>query len=313
LLPKEESVEVTNYKKDLVGRYWAYLEKTSFPREYFDRYALPVFYKDKESHNVIVRPGTTIEENTRLFNILPEGERHKWFRSMNSSQALAQSVLGNLAVNNQLNCLADLANDSKESFWGEAQVSFDEFVMEHKVTYLREIPPHLTSLDGFIPGEYQIAIECKFTEVEVGTCSHPGLTPAKAGFCDGNFTQQKGRRERCALTEKEVLYWKYIPELFDWRNDADLEPCPLYKNYQLVRNVLAACVQPDGNVSPANGHVVLVYDERNPAFQEGGKGFNAFMDTRKALKVPSLLRKHSWQHIIRHLSITTRLRMTTRL
>jgi hypothetical protein len=50
-----------------------------------------------------------------------------------------------------------------------------------------------------------------------------------------------------------------------------------------------------------NGHAVLVYDERNPSFQNGGKGFVAFEETRGALRIPSLLRKCSWQHIVRHL------------
>ena len=123
----------------------------------------------------------------------------------------------------------------------------------------------------------------------------------EAEFCDGTFTKQRGRRERCALSEIGVLYWEYVPELFKWGTTADLSPCPLYKNYQLVRNVLAACVRSDGTVSAANGHAVLIYDERNPAFQNGGHGFVAFQDTRAALKDPSRLRKCSWQRIIKHL------------
>jgi len=43
------------------------------------------------------------------------------------------------------------------------------------------------------------------------------------------------------------------------------------------------------------------YDERNPAFQKGGDGCVAFVETRQALKVPSMLRGCSWQRIIRHL------------
>jgi hypothetical protein len=54
-------------------------------------------------------------------------------------------------------------------------------------------------------------------------------------------------------------------------------------------------------VSAANGHAILVYDERNPAFQKGGDGFVAFEETRGALKIPSVLRKCSWQRIMRHL------------
>jgi hypothetical protein len=96
------------------------------------------------------------------------------------------------------------------------------------------------------------------------------------------------------------LYWKYIPELFKWGDTDDLTPCPLNKNYQLVRNILAACVRSNG-IASTNGHVVLIYDERNPSFQEGGDGFKSFTETREALKNPSLLRKCSWQRITNHL------------
>lgn len=293
----------------MVSRYWAY-QKVFFPKteEYFERrlprpFTLPVFLKDKEFYNVIVGPDTTQQERSMLLSLLPESKRHKWFRSMNSSQALAQSVLGNLAVYNQLNCLAELTDDLKEPLLGEAQVSSESFVMEQEVDYLGE--PRRTSLDGLISGNYQVAIECKFTESEVGSCSRPRLRPSASNyeteFCDGTFTKQRGRKERCVLTEIGVLYWKYIPVLFKWGNGDDLKPCPLYKNYQLVRNILAVCVRPDGSVSTSNGHVILLYDERNPAFQKGGDGFVAFKETREALKVPSLLRRCSWQRIINHL------------
>jgi len=175
--------------------------------------------------------------------------------------------------------------------------------MEYKVNHLGE--PRRTSLDGFIAGQYQVAIECKFTEPEVGTCSRPLLKPSTSNyetdFCDGTFTQQRGRKERCTLTEIGVLYWKYIPKLFKWTNDTDLISCPLRKNYQLVRNILAVCVQSNGDVSPENGHMVIIYDERNPAFQKGGNGWVAVEETQQALRDSRLLRKCSWQRIVRHL------------
>ena len=47
------------------------------------------------------------------------------------------------------------------------------------------------------------------------------------------------------------------------------------------------------------GHVVLVHDERNPAFQAGGKGYTAYEETRNALHEPERLKKCSWQQIAR--------------
>ncbi len=300
------------YREDLVNRYWNY-QKVYFPRveDYFDRPFAPdgrppVFHKQLAWNNVLIHPDDNDEERKqRLLNLIPDGHRQKWFCSMNSSQALAQSVLGNLKVYDCLSYLGELTADSGESLLGDASVSPENFVMEFQVDYLGE--PHCTSLDGFISGTYQVAIECKFTESEVGSCSRPLLKPRDSNyetdFCDGTFTKQRGRRERCSLTGIGVLYWRYVPELFKWSGNVDLVPCPLHKNYQLVRNVLAACVRPDGTLSPESGHVVLIYDERNPAFQENGHGFIAFEETRDALKDPCLLRKCSWQRIIRRLRI----------
>ena len=307
--PTEKTISTTIYKEDLVNRYWAY-QRTIFPtmEDYFERpYAPngrpPVFKKPKAWKNVIAKPDVKQEEANRLLSLLPERERHKWFRSMNSSQALAQSVFGNLTIYNHINCLTGLTDDSGEPLLGKVQVSYENFHMEYEVNYLGE--PRSTSLDGFISGKYQVAIECKFTETEVGLCSRPLLRRSDSNYdsdyCDGTYVQQRGRMTRCSLTDIGVLYWNYIPQLFVWQNDADLVPCPINKNYQLVRNILAACVRSDGSVSPEYGHVVLIYDERNPAFQQGGNGFTAFEQTRNALKVPGLLRKCSWQRIINHL------------
>ena len=73
------------------------------------------------------------------------------------------------------------------------------------------------------------------------------------------------------------------------------------KIYQLVRNILTACVRPDGSILPEKGHVVLIYDERNPAFQKGGKGYRSYENTREALHDPQRLRMCSWQRISNHL------------
>jgi hypothetical protein len=103
------------------------------------------------------------------------------------------------------------------------------------------------------------------------------------------------------LTKIGVLYWEYIPQLFNWSSEIDYEVCPLNKNYQLVRNILAACVRTGQNVSPKNGHVVLIYDQRNPAFQEGGNGHKAYEEVKMALKEPGNLIRCSWQNIISYL------------
>ncbi len=299
-----------NYRADLLQRYWRYQEthfgneQQLFDRSFRQDTRPPVFIRSEAWRNIIINPNASPEEVQRVVDILPQGERHKWFGSMNSSQALAQSVFGNLAIHDSLYYLSELKDDAGLDLFDITQISLDNFSMEHKIDYLGE--PRQTSLDGFISGDYQIAIECKFTEAEVGTCSRPRLNRTASNYesehCDGTYSVQRLRDKRCSLTQIKVLYWDYVPHLFKWKNDSDIKPlCPLNKNYQLVRNVLAIGVKPNGTVSLSDGHVILIYDERNPAFQENGHGLSAYVETKQALKEPTMLRKCTWQRIINHL------------
>ena len=300
---------MSDYREGLNRRYWQYL-RTHYPdwQKYFERDEAadgrpPVFIRSEAWRNVLMAPDAGPEEIELLLSLIPVGERHRWYGSMNSSQALAHSVFGNLLVHGHINCLRDLRDAEGRNLFGNTDISADNFSMEHRVGYLGE--PRPTSLDAFISGDHQIAIECKFTETEVGTCSRPRLSHRDSNyekdFCDRTYSVQRGRKERCSLTEIGVKYWKYVPQLFTWPNDRDVDPCPLYMNYQLVRNVLAAGVRPDGTVSPDGGHALLVYDERNPAFQEDGNGTIAYDQVRNALQEPPMLGKCSWQDITRHL------------
>jgi hypothetical protein len=171
--------------------------------------------------------------------------------------------------------------------------------LEYEVNYLEE--PRPTSVDALFDGQYRVAVECKLSESEVGSCSRPRLGPSDSNFesdhCDGTYTHQQGRRDRCALTERGIAYWRYIPKLLTWPADADMQPCPLRATYQLVRNILAACVRPNGDLDPA-GHAVLLYDARNPGFAKGGKGYLAWQAVRSALKNPVLLRCCTWQELV---------------
>jgi hypothetical protein len=298
--------QMVNFKAELNQHYWEY-QQSHFPiwQEFFDRPRAPdirppVFRIDQAWRNVIVRPNADQQEIDRLLALLPESDRHKWFRSMNSSQALAQSVFGNLAIHDCLESLVELQDDEGQALFGAPGAQPDHFAMEFKINYLRE--PRPTSLDVYFGSDYRIAIECKFTEPEVGTCSRPRLTPADSNygsdFCDGTYTKQRTRKERCSLTEIGVLYWQHIPRLFCWSDEQDLIPCPVRANYQLVRNVLAIGVKPNGQIALADGHAALIYDKRNPTFQENGAGLVAFAETRRALREPAMLRRCSWQRLI---------------
>jgi hypothetical protein len=300
---------MTDYRKELISRFWEY-QREYFAdwQKYFERPFQPdgrppVFLKQTAHHNVLMEPGLSQVRQKQLLDEVPANARHRWFRSMKSSQALAQSVFANLKIFNRLHYLEELTDELGEPLFGAAQVTHSNLTLECEVNFLGE--PRPTNLDVLISGDYQVAIECKLTETDVGSCSRPRLTKRDSNYdrdyCDGTYTRQRGRETRCSLTENGVLYWKYVPELFAWRDDTDHAPCPLYKNYQLVRNLLAACTRSDGSSSPKRGHVLVIYDKRNPAFQDGGHGFSAFEATRAGLKIPGLLRKCSWQRITGHL------------
>jgi hypothetical protein len=304
--------ELAKYKAELNHRYWEY-QRRRFPNweEYLERPCAqdgrpPVFRAQHAWRNVLCDPGASEESRGELLRLVPEGEHHVWFRSMNSSQALGLSVLGNLAIHDALGCLSGIQDDEGDSLFGAAGIARTNFSMEHKIRYLGE--RRRTSLDGYFSGDYRIAIECKYTETAFGTCSRPRLTAADASYehehCNGTYSRQRARHERCALSKIGVLYWSYVPALFRFEGDADMDPCPLNRNYQLVRNILAIGVGEGGSVSADNGHVILFYDERNPAFMQYGKGYATYSETRAALRRPEMLRKCSWQRIVQRMRQT---------
>lgn len=209
-----------DYKADLNQRYWEYQKSPQFSlfeRPYADDGRPPVFIRSEGAwKNVIVNPDSSEKEkNEKLLDLIPKGEWHKWFGSMNSSQALAQSVLGNLFIYDSLHYLSEIKDDEGMDLFGKAKILKDNFnfEMEYKINYLGE--PRRTSLDVYISGDYRIAIECKFTEAEAGTCSRPRLKPTDSNYesehCNGTYSVQRARKERCSLTEIGVLYWRYVP------------------------------------------------------------------------------------------------------
>ena len=167
------------YGVDLLQRYWKYRKsrfannQSFFDSRHIEPISPPVFKRNEAWRNVIINPAVSDDEKKKLLDLIPSGEWHKWYGSMNSSQALAQSVLGNLFVYGFLDCPSEIKDDDGLDLFGKAKISPDNFEMEHKIEHLGE--PRSTSLDGYISGDCQIAIECKFTEPEVGTCSRPRL------------------------------------------------------------------------------------------------------------------------------------------
>lgn len=287
------------YRRALIDHLWRYRRDRFDGRDaLFDRHDQdvdrpPVFLKSAVLNNILIRPGAAEAEQRLVHTMLPAPRRNLHFGSMLSSQALTQTVFGNLVATGKLAVLADLTGDDGRPLFLRAPISCVS--LDHPIKHLRE--PRATSVDVFFAGTHRTAVECKLSETEVGTCSRPRLKPDDPQYCDGNYVAQRGRHERCSLTSIKVAYWRYVPQLFHWSDNQDHRPCPLRTTYQLVRNVLAAAVWDDGTVDPATGHAVLLYDERNPAFQRGGKGWCAYDAVRAGLRAPALLQSATWQQV----------------
>jgi hypothetical protein len=268
----------------------------------------PVFTREHALRNVITRPDTLGDERERVLTEISGLGRHRWLGSMRSSQALAWSVFASLKATGKTHLLARLQDDRGLPLFG--QTSPDRLDLEYPVSHLGE--PQPTSLDAMATwhtpaGAYTVAIECKLTEADVGTCSmtRPGSTRGSEQApprCDGTYTRQSQRTYRCALSERGVRYWQHVPALFRWPADQDLRPCSLDATYQLVRNVLAACVRADAVADPGFGHAVLLYDARNPSFAPGGRAHEAVGSARDGLRDRTCLRLGTWQQMTRVLA-----------
>lgn len=288
------------FKHDLLSRYWDWFDERHRGRlDLLDTATRsagrpPVFSRRHRDLNVIVQsPGSA--QAGGVIRALGESSRHRWFGSMNSSQALAQSVFANLRHHNRLDILARVVDEEGQPVFFASLPVGALFTMEAKPLRLGE--PNPTSVDVLIDGPSRIAIECKFTEPDIGTCSRPDLLETEPDFCDGSYSARTDGAARCPLSAAGIRYWDHLPMLFGWDAARDHNVCPMRSRYQLARNLLAATVR-GGRVDLDAGHSVLVYDERNPAFQPGGRGFAAWRDTRAELLRPSALRRASWQQIV---------------
>ena len=310
------------YQEQLVANFWRYVQSHQGLAQYLEEPVPkgtrpPVFAAGHSECNVISAPGASPLIRASLLATLPRAKHHRWFRSMSSSQALAQSLFGNLIAHGGLGVLADIATESGEPLVG---AKIESAKLEHAFDYLGELQSRETNIDVLLhcADGYRVAVECKLRETEIGHCSRPSVPKTKKGIdnpcyerdhCDGTYTVQHGRKERCSLTGIGIRYWSHAPALFRWASDRDHVSCPLRDTYQLARNALAVCVDEARRaVLPGSGHVVLIYDARNRAFTPGGMVEKAYTQARGALLRKDLLRRCSWQVITARLCTTSSLR-----
>jgi len=270
-----------DYKRALLQRFRQYRQQ-HWPIEddLFDPQHAHVFKADLAFCNLF---------SWNLDRLLPRGH-HTWLPDMGSSQALAVSILGTMLKRGNLELLAQVPDDQGQPLLaGFVLAGPPQF--EYTVSALHE--RKRTQVDLFLPGQQgHVAIECKFWEQQLAPCAQ-----VAARRCNGHYAPQPGRApgQRCALTERKVAYWTYIPQLFRWRADEDYVPCPLQEPYQLVRNVLAAAVEPATRQVWGQPVAVLLYDARNPMFHPGGRVEVQFQAVRSALQGPAAFRRATWQ------------------
>ena len=300
ILPSLSGKEMSAYEEYVRRDFWSWADRHHAEQlDGGDRVKRPpVLRPEFVDRNVLVPQDDFRAE--RIRSAIRPNQRHRYFASLRSSQALAQCVFGALEAFDRLDLLdAITAECGRPAFYTDGRGWTFEF--EHEVRTLRE--PRPSNIDVWLTGpDRLVAIECKFTELEFGTCSRPRLRPTDKSYaeqhCDGSYRTQAGRSVRCALTGIGVQYWDHLPKLFAWSADRDHVPCPFGEGYQLARNALAAVVTSDGEVDPARGHALLVYDARNPAFGVGGKADRQWEDATAACLVPGLMRRLSWQRLL---------------
>lgn len=299
----EPVVDYAGYEKALRRCLWAWADQNvSAELDGGGRSGRPpVLLPEAASRNVLVPSDPPRARQIQA--AVPVRERHRWFRSLKSSQALAQSVFGALVAFGRLDLLEDIVAECGRPAFLE-RTHGASLVLEHRVGVLGE--PRPTSVDVLLKSSsHRAAVECKFTEREYGSCSRPSLEPGDPTYaeqhCDGSYRVQRQRTARCALTGIGVRYWEYLPSLFDWDGDRDLIPCPLSPVYQLARNALASTVT-DSGLDAASGHVLTVFDARNPEFAAGGAAWRQLDVASAACRIPGLFRRVSWQRVARALT-----------
>lgn len=282
-----------SYPEYLAQRLWDYRQLRFGDRDdLFDpRYTAspnpPVFRSDSADRNVIVPQDPA--KAAAVLALIPKDKRHRWFRSMKSSQALALSIFGNLKILGHADALETVKSDGGAGpAFGPGQLRADSLVLEHEAWLPGERTS--TSVDVLIDGATNVCVECKLSEVEIGSCSFAALPAKNDRHCRGtNPLTSTGMC--CVLRDRGVKYWDEVPRFVRLDRWRDRKECPMCAPYQLVRNVLAA-----NRPGRAPGHALLVYDARNPAFWPRESG--TFEVLLGDLSDPSVLRRCSWQSIL---------------
>lgn len=185
------------YLTDMVDRFWRFRElRYCDQSEHFDQATRqgdrpPVFTKQNAAQNVLIDPALSEAHAREVIKMLPHWERHRWFRSMKSSQAIVQSIFGNLRAMRKCHLLRPIATEESLRPFESVEADGASLGLERKVAMLQE--PRPTSIDLYVDAFPRVAIECKLTEADVGHCSRPRLSENEPDYCDGSYRHQNER------------------------------------------------------------------------------------------------------------------------
>lgn len=102
--------------------------------------------------------------------------------------------------------------------------------------------------------------ECKFTEAELRGCFQARALESNSeraiAQCNGNYgfqvSPRNGKRNRCAMSGKEIAYWDFTPKVFQFEPDGSYNPCPFRGSwFQLMRNAVLAQIVAERRSSEA--------------------------------------------------------------
>ncbi len=288
--------DYAGYFRTMVGHLWSWADRWHRNELAGGNRKRPPVQRPEFASKTVLAPAHA-DRAREILAALPEERRHDWFRSHRSSQALTQSVFAAVRAFGRTDVLDGIPAECGRPAFCEAPHRAS-LALEHQLQTLRE--PEPTSVDVLLEHpSYRVAVECKLMEREFGVCSRPQLKPGNYSYdqqyCDGDYRAQRGRTARCSLTEIGVRYWTYLPKLFEWDPERDLRPCPFAPVYQIARNALAATLSTDGKLDPHSGHVLVVYDVRNPEYAVGGTAQRQYDAAVRASREPGLIRRLSWQ------------------
>lgn len=185
----------------------------------------------------------------------------------NSSQALAIDVFGTLKTATQEErdaVFGELCTRLRLTGLGPWDVHLE---WEDEQNRLRE--RRRSQIDALAESNSAIILfECKFGEIDSGSCSQPHSQPLRQ--CNGNYELQEnpvnGKTARCTLTGKGIRYWDVIPSIFRLETEEDHTPCPFEGSwFQLMRNLVLA--EEMRRIKNCQSSFVIVYaDHPNLAF-----------------------------------------------